>query len=408
MNTSPPKSGRSPLIIAFFTIFLDLLGFGIIIPIAPFYAESFGATPALITLLSATYSLMQFLFAPFWGRLSDRIGRRPVMLISIAISAAGHFVFAMAGSLWVLFLSRSIAGFGCANLGTAQALIADSTSPEDRAKGMGLVGAAFGLGFILGPAIGALLGQYHPTTPLFAAGILALINLFVVWKFLPETRPPKNESMRPKRTLKTQWAAIRQSDNTVTILWITLVSTIAFAQMEQSIALYIEHNWVVDTGLSVNDRISEASKLTGYYLVAVGITAAIIQGGLIGRLSRRFGEIRLCIVGLCIMTIGLALIPIVGSTGSYVSLLMVAPFLATGTGLLMPSKNSLLSRSVELDQQGSVMGLNQSSAALGRVIGPSCAGIIYEFDMTYPFYGGALLMIIGVLLSLRLKRSAPV
>ena len=406
MNTSPKNSGRSPLVIAFFTIFLDLLGFGIIIPIAPFYAESFGATPALITLLSATYSLMQFLFAPFWGRLSDRIGRRPVMLVSIAISAAGHFIFAMAGSLWVLFLSRGVAGFGSANLGTAQALIADSTSLEDRAKGMGLVGAAFGLGFILGPAIGALLGQHHPTTPLFAAGILALVNLFAVWKFLPETLALEERRERPRRTLKTQWASVRQSDNAVTILWITLVSTIAFAQMEQSIALYIEHNWVVDTGLTSNQRISEASKLTGYYLVAVGVTAAIIQGGLIGRLSRRFGESRLCVVGLCIMTIGLALIPIVGSSGSYVSLLMVAPFLATGTGLLMPSKSSLLSRSVAVDQQGSVMGLNQSSAALGRVIGPSCAGMIYEIDMTYPFYGGAVLMILGVVLSLRLKAHA--
>ncbi len=388
---------------AFVTIFLDLLGFGIIIPIAPFYAEAFGATPTLITLLSAIYSLMQFIFAPLWGRLSDRIGRRPVMLASVALTAIGHFIFASANNLEMLFIARAVAGFGGANLGTAQALIADSTAPEERAKGMGLVGAAFGLGFIFGPAIGAFLGQHQPTTPLYVAGLLSCLNFVMVWFLLAETviNGPRPTQVRP--SLLMQLRQVNQNHNARLILWITLVSIIAFAQMEQSIALYIEHTWVLDPTLSTNERISQASQLTGVYLVAVGVTAAIIQGGLIGPLNARFGEVQLCIFGLCLMTIGLALIPIVGGLGYFPYLVMLAPVLATGTGCLMPSKNSLLSKSVTQDQQGAMMGFNQSAAALGRVIGPACAGSIYEIHMTYPFFSGAALMMAGVILSLRLK-----
>ena len=176
------------LFIAFITIFLDLLGFGIIIPIQAFYAESFNATPKVITLLGASYSLMQFFFAPFWGKLSDRLGRRPIILFSVLISAAGHFIFASANGLMLLFAARMVAGFGNANIGTAQAIIADITTKENRAKGMGLIGAAFGLGFIFGPAIGALLGQHHPTTPLYAAGVLALLNFIFAYFLLPETK----------------------------------------------------------------------------------------------------------------------------------------------------------------------------------------------------------------------------
>ena len=169
-------SSRKPLVIAFFTIFLDLLGFGIIIPVQAFYAQDFGASATAVTLLGGSYSLMQFFFAHFWGSLSDKVGRRPIILSSVAISAVGHFVFAMAPSLSILFLARMIAGFGNANIATAQAIISDSTTHENRAKGMGIIGAAFGLGFIFGPAIGGFLGQYSPTLPSFAAGVLAAFS----------------------------------------------------------------------------------------------------------------------------------------------------------------------------------------------------------------------------------------
>jgi len=402
LKPTDKPTGRNPLLVAFVTIFLDLLGFGIIIPIQPFFAESFGATATVITLLSATYSLMQFIFAPFWGRLSDRVGRRPIILMSVAIGTVGHFIFASASSLAPLFIARAIAGFGTANLGTAQAIIADSTAPEDRAKGMGIIGAAFGLGFIFGPALGALLSQIDPTTPLYAAGLLGIGNFILAWFLLPETLQ-KSEGPAPvKPPFWAQFSEARQRPNVSVILLITLVSTTAFAQMEQSIALFIEHTWVVDPQLSVAARIAEAATLTGVFLCLVGLTAAIIQGGLIGTLTARFGEVRLIQVGLVILVGSLAAIPMAGDTGQFIYLACLAPVMASGTGILMPSRSSLLSRSVPSSSQGAVMGMNQSAAALGRVIGPAAAGVIYEMGKGLPFYAGAILMVVGVLLSWRL------
>jgi MFS transporter, DHA1 family, tetracycline resistance protein len=395
-------SSRSPLLIAFITIFLDLLGFGIIIPIAPFFAESFGATPTLITMLGASYSLMQFFFAPFWGRLSDRVGRRPIILISVLISAIGHFIFAMAPSLIWLFGARMLAGFGNANLGTAKALIADSTTMENRAKGMGMIGAAFGLGFIFGPAIGAALGQISPTAPLLAAGVLSLGNFCLAFFLLPETLSeksvPSERGILPFR----QYANAAQYHNAVPILWISLIYTLGFALMEQASALYIEHKWVTDLTLTSDERIGAASKLTGMFLVSVGIAAAIVQGGLIGRLSRRFGEVRLCRAGLLIVSLALLGIPAVGYLGHYALLLLLGPFMAVGTGILMPSKSSLLSKSIPSNEQGAILGLDQSFSSLGRVIGPGIAGIIYEVHMDYPFFLGALLLGVSFFVSQKL------
>lgn len=405
--TDEKAKPKRPLLVAFVTIFLDLLGFGIIIPIQPFFAESFGATATLVTLLGASYSLMQFLFSPFWGRLSDRLGRRPIILFSVAISAIGHFIFATASGLVTLFLARALAGFGNANLGTAQAIIADTTSGADRAKGMGLIGAAFGLGFIFGPAIGAFLGQHHPTTPLFAAGGLAVLNFVLAFFFLPETLTEENKASTNRGSTLNQLRTIGRHVNVTAILWISLVGTIAFAQMEQAIALFIEHIWVTDPTLSSDDRIRAGAKLTGFFLVAVGVAAAVIQGGFIGKLNARFGEVRLIRTGLLIMTVALIAIPLVGETGVFWLLVcVVAPFMASGSGIMMPSKNSLISRSVPGNEQGAAMGLNQSASALGRVIGPTFAGVLFDVHHSYPFYVGACLLAVTCLLSLRL-RIAP-
>jgi DHA1 family tetracycline resistance protein-like MFS transporter len=181
----PQGRKRSPLGILFLAVFLDLVGFGILIPIQPFYAELFGARPAAITLLSASFSLVQFLFAPFLGRISDSVGRRPIMLFTIAINALGYALFGLAGSLPMLFLARITSGFGSANIGTAQAIVADSTSPETRAKGMGVIGAAFGLGFVIGPVIGGLFSQYSLSLPAFVAAGLSTLNWFYAFLRLP-------------------------------------------------------------------------------------------------------------------------------------------------------------------------------------------------------------------------------
>src|SRR5690554_2058067 len=187
------------LAVAFVTMFLDLLGFGLIIPIQPFYAESFGASAAVVTLLGGAYSLMQFIFIPVWGRISDRIGRRPVILISVIASSIGHLFFGLAGSLTALFAARLLTGFGNANIATVQALIADSTEGHERTRGMGMIGAAFGLGFVIGPAVGGLLVRWGLAAPAFAAAVFALVNFGMAFFLLPETnkfRQKKGEDRR--------------------------------------------------------------------------------------------------------------------------------------------------------------------------------------------------------------------
>src|SRR4249920_957571 len=192
---------RSPLLIIFFTVFIDLVGFGIVLPLLPFYAENFGATALLVGLLSTSFSLMQFLFAPIWGRLSDRTGRRPIILFGLLGSAVSYLIFGLAGSLTVLFLSRIFAGIAGANISTAQAYIADSTPPEGRAKGMGLIGAAYGLGFIFGPAIGGILSQFGYGVPAFFASGLALCNCVAAYFLLPESLNPRSPTFTSRRGL---------------------------------------------------------------------------------------------------------------------------------------------------------------------------------------------------------------
>ena len=395
-------SSRKPLVIAFFTIFLDLLGFGIIIPVQAFYAQDFGASATAVTLLGGSYSLMQFFFAHFWGSLSDKVGRRPIILSSVAISAVGHFVFAMAPSLSILFLARMIAGFGNANIATAQAIISDSTTHENRAKGMGIIGAAFGLGFIFGPAIGGFLGQYSPTLPSFAAGVLALINLVFAYFMLPETLK-KDSTPMPRRSfsVKAYFSAAKHL-NVGQLFGITLSFTFAFALMEMVVGLLIESVWV--HGVTGNARIGEASRLTAFFLVMVGITATIIQGGLIGRLNKKFGEIALTRAGLAIVILSFVMIPFAAESRAYGLMLVTAVVMACGTGIYNPSNTALLSKSVGAREQGLVLGLNQSLAALGRVIGPAIAGVLYEVKPTMPFWVGALVMTGSLGLAFRLRR----
>lgn len=398
------------MVIAFFTIFLDLLGFGIVIPVNSFYVQSLGASPAVIALLSASYSLMQFLFAPFWGRLSDRIGRRPVILISVAASCAGHLIFGLSTTIFTIFAARILAGFGNANLGTAQAIIADVTTPENRAKGMGLIGAAFGLGFLLGPAIGGFAGQFSPQAPALVAAALAGINFFIAYFLLPETRKEgASSAAHHKRTfsLKTLLTAISQP-NVGTILKISFLGTFAFSMFEVIVGLLMERAFLPSMGRENPEHIAEAAKLTAWFLVAVGITAVVVQGGLIGKLTKRFGERRLFQAGLLLMFLAIGAIPITVKTGVYDHMLILAVFLAMGTGIYNPSQSSIVSRSAPTDQQGGILGLNQSMSALGRVIGPALSGFFFELNPGLPFFAAAGVLTLAFILSLTVKQPSPI
>jgi MFS family permease len=406
---------RSPLLVIFLTVFLDLLGFGIIIPILPYIAERFGASPVVITLLMASYSLMQVIFAPIWGRLSDRIGRRPVILVSLAVSTTGFLLLGLAPNLLLIFTARILAGIGNANISTAQAYIADVTGPEERARGMGLLGMAFGLGFVFGPAVGGYLGSIMIALPAFAAAGLTLIDLVLAAFVLEE--PPRhrvgNEAGARRHPLS--WGELSRAGSRAGIgrlLVLFFVTTFAFALLESTFALFIEHRWhgpeqgfaEIAAGADRSDAHRAAARQTGALLFAIGLVAAAVQGGLIGRLSRRFGERRLILVGLLLQALGMLAMPLAGSIGM---LYPVGALIAVGNGLMTPSLQSLLSKLAPADEQGSTLGLGQSLSSLARVVGPLTGGALFQFvGMGAPFSVGGWVLVVAVFYALRIGRES--
>lgn len=397
-EAAPTQTNSRTQGLIFLTVFLDLLGFGLMIPVQPFFAESFGARPATITLLQASYSAMQFLFGPFWGRLSDRIGRRPVLLVSIAMSATGFLLFGLAQSLPWLFAARLLAGFGNANIGTAQAALADSSDAAGRTRAMGLVGAGFGLGFILGPVAGGILAQWGPRAPAFAAAALGALNLVLALRFLPETLSAERRSTGPglhplhPRAVR----EVFQQRALGHLLSMSLLVTASFAMMEAALSLFIERTWVPEAaGLASGSvALAEAHKraagLTATCLLVVGLVGAVIQGRLIGGLVARFGEASLTRVGLIAMAMGLLAVPLAAFLGPFWTLIVPAAVLmAVGSSLVNPTVSALISKAAGSQSMGRVLGLGVSLSALGRVVGPAAAGRCFEVSPALPFYVGA-------------------
>lgn len=374
----------SPVTVVFVTVFIDLLGFGIIIPLMPFYAETFGASALTVGLLNTSFSLMQFLFAPFWGRLSDRIGRRPVILVGLFGSAVSYLLFGLATSLTLLFIARIAAGIAGANIPTAQAYMADITTPENRARGMGLVGAAFGLGFIFGPAIGGFLSHWGYQAPSFFASALSLANFIAAWFLLPESRPqPAVKAAHASRLDLVRYAATRTGLPPLLLIYFLVVTS--FASFETTFALYSER------------RFDFSASSIGYVFAFVGIVLSVIQGFLVGRVVPRVGEHRVVPIAILVLAAGLVLVPLAGT----VPVLMLAcGLLAVGMGFHSPSMMALISRRSGADTQGGVLGLSQSLASLARVIGPAWGGWLYDrFGMVTPYMAAAGLMGVAFLVS---------
>jgi MFS transporter, DHA1 family, tetracycline resistance protein len=394
-----PAERLSPLLAIFLTVLVDLVGFGIIIPLLPFYAEHFHASPDVVASLMASYSFTQFFSSPIWGRLSDRYGRKPILLSSLAGIALAYLWIGFAQELWQLFAARALAGAMAGNIAAAQAYIADVTPPEKRAQGMGLIGAAFGLGFILGPAAGGLLAGPNPAHPHVLAPALASTGLslaallfamfFLRESLAPEQRASRRAEARPGRILLLATAWRRPSLRLSVLLF--FLATFVFAGMESTFALWSERlfHW--------------GAEQNGYVFAYTGIVAAFVQGVLIRPLVPRLGEGRLVLLGALALCVGLALIPVVSSLAP---LLVAMGLLALGAGLVNPSLSSLISLAAGKETQGSVLGLSQSAASLARILGPVWAGLVFAgFGRDWPFISGAVIMALVLILALRLPRG---
>ncbi len=385
---------RPSLAVLFMTVFLDLVGFGIVIPLLPFYAESFlageseRAQAALVGVLMASYSAMQFVFAPVWGRLSDRVGRRPVILASVAGSVASLTAFALASSFAWLLAARAFAGVAGANVAAAQAYVADVTTPENRARGMGTIGAAFGLGFIVGPAIGGFFGQWGFAAPAFVAAGLSAVNLALAIALLPESLPAGGPARPAARWSVFDLRRIGDLAARPAVLGLVALGflvTTAFSMMEATFGLWSEDAHGFD------------ATRTGYLFAFLGVVIATVQGGLVGPLSRRLGERRLLLAGISGMGVGLALLPVTASTPA---LYGVAGLLAFSNALANPSLLTLLSFEAAADEQGGALGLAQSLSSLARVVGPVYGGFaLGTIGLAAPFLTGALGMLLALALA---------
>ena len=409
---------RSPLIVILTTVFIDLVGFGIVIPVLPFYAEgtTFNATPRTVGLLFASYSIMQLIFSPILGRLSDKYGRRPVLLISIIGTGIGFLVLGFANTLPMLFAGRILDGITGGNISTAQAYIADITTKENRASGMGLIGAAFGVGFIFGPAIGGILSQWGIHVPFIFAAALCFANAILLYFRLPETVKPN----RPVEHRAATGRGFRHLMNSLKqprlafVLTIYFLFVVAFSIMTTSFSLYTMFRFGYD------------AQHTGYLFAYVGVIAVIIQGGLIGRLVKRFGEMPLVIVGALCFAISLFAVPFVGpAAGGLAGLLIGGGVFSLGNSLATPALTSLASKSAAAEQQGPILGVTQSVASLARAVGPSLAALLIaspiahlgadgqphymsDFSLFTTFWTGAAIMFVAFLLAFYFSRIQSV
>ncbi|MGH7145822.1 MAG: MFS transporter [Planctomycetota bacterium] len=401
VKTPIDKKARRALMTIFLIVLTDLIGFGMIIPLLPFYAKSLGASVVTVGMLFGIFSLFQFIFTPIWGRLSDRIGRKPVLMISLLVSVAMYGLYGWAGSLFWLFVARGGAGIGTANIGTAQAYIADILPPDRRAVGMGVLGAGFGLGFIFGPALGGILTwMFTPSAPGYAAAALSAVALVMTLTMLHEA-----EDRKPVRGGLNAWGVLKKNlaHPSIRAGWsIIALDIFSFSLMEVTLSLWLidvmqplpfSHSdafrWVQThmqgllSGLSHGkENVDPDAALTiGLGMALVGFVMAFIQGGLIRRLVPKYGERKMLCFGLWSFGLGLILLPFLGF--SYWLLLIPVFMQVIGQSLIQPSNLGLISRNADPGEQGAVMGIGQSISSLMRALGPVAAtGLIAAFKPT--------------------------
>jgi DHA1 family tetracycline resistance protein-like MFS transporter len=371
-----------PLLVIFLTIFVNLIGFGIIIPLLPFYAETFGASPLVIGLLFAVFSICQLVAAPVLGDWSDRYGRRPVLIFSLLGTVVSFVLLALARNLTVLFIARIVDGLSGGNISTARAYVADVTEPKDRARAYGLIGAAFGLGFIFGPALSGILSKVSYTAPIWAAAAMTLVATAVAWFWLPETihRAQAGTGL-PFRNLP----AMLRRPNLGRVLVIDFVYWFAFAIFQTTFALFTARRFHFD------------ASQTGYFFSVFGILGAIVQGGFIRPIVKRLGDKPTFILGLLFSVVGLIGATLTHSVPMFA--VMLVP-LAFGIGFGHPTVSSLVSKTARGDEQGRVQGAASAVESLGRTVGPVWGSAsLQRFGEGTPYLSAAAFLVVTLILS---------
>lgn len=364
---------KKALPILFAIMFLVMVGFGIIIPVLPFYAEEIGASPTELGLLMAVYSLMQLLFAPIWGKVSDRIGRKPVIMIGIAGLSLSFFLMGASSTLGMLFAARFIGGIlSAANMPTVMAYVADITTEEDRGKGMGVIGAATGLGFVFGPAMGGVFSKISLSMPFFIAGFSSLLTLLLVWFLLKESLTEEAKQLQNK-----QGASLKQAlGGSYSILYfLQLFISLSLSGLEATFAYFGAQK----AGLGTVEL--------GYIFMIMGVASAFVQGGLVGRMTKRFGEGAVIQIGIVISAIGFGLILLVDDFATAAIFLTI---FGIGNGVIRPSVSALLTKASTAGH-GSATGFLSSFDSLGRIIGPPLGGWLFSITIGLPYISGILL-----------------
>jgi multidrug resistance protein len=385
---------ESPLLSIFLIVLVDVLGLTIILPLLPFFAESMGATPSVVGLLVSAYAICQLIAGPPLGHLSDRIGRRPVLLVSQMGTCAGFLILAYAQSLWLVFLARIIDGLTAGNLTVAQAYIADVTDSDNRTKAFGMIGIAFGLGFLVGPGVSGFLAQFGNTYPIFAAAALSFTSILCTYFLLPGVVPYPHPELEQAFS---RWSAITESfkdKRLAPMLWQFFAFTFAFSTFFSGFALFAERRFTYN-------GIAFGTKQVGYVFAFSGLIGVLIQGGGMGALVKAFGESRLVQTGFATMAVGFVLLA--GVNGIPYMLVAVA-LLTFGSAILRPSLTSLITKHTPRHRQGMVMGLMQSLMSIAQIVAPVIAGILIQtqFLSTWAF-AGSLFCAIGWMLILVIK-----
>jgi MFS transporter, DHA1 family, multidrug resistance protein len=380
------QNNRKNILILFFTMIVVMMGFGMVIPIMPFYIRSFGASGSALGALMAIYGLLQFIFAPLWGSLSDRIGRKPVLMIGIIGNGVAQLLYGLSSQLWMLFAARALAGIlSSATLPTAMAYIGDSTDEKNRTSGMGIIGAAMGIGMVLGPGIAGMLAEKSLALPFFLAAVLSFIALILVAVVLPE--PPRAARLQHPTTangprLRQMWLAITGSLGV--LFFLAFLLTFGLTNFESVFGLYAV------------DRYSYTPRQVGAVLTVVGLVSAIMQGAATGPVTRRFGEVNVIRFALAGSAVGFV---VMTRAETSIQVMLSVCFFTFCNAMLNPAVNSLISKRTS-DGQGMTMGLSNSFQSLGRIAGPLWAGNVYDYAMNAPYLSGAAIMLVGFVISL--------